>query len=185
MGENMKKLFTFILLAALMPRIVFASADEKAVLFVKELTDNVITNVLESKENQTKNTKVFDDNYNIFNLPADNEIEDLIQRCTSQMDEFILDCSKVSERSLKPILKKSFTDKLKEIWPNELTHSCRKQRVLKLLREHPCLGSLKPEILLQRIVYFEKQYGNAASVVHSNDPKFPIQNTLNILNQAE
>ena len=55
----MKKLFTFILLAALMPRIVFASADEKAVLFVKELTDNVITNVLESKENQTKKEEDF------------------------------------------------------------------------------------------------------------------------------
>ena len=142
--------------------------------------------MIQAKENQTKNTKVFDDNYNIFNLPADNEIEDLIQRCTSQMDEFILDCSKVSERSLKPILKKSFTDKLKEIWPNELTHSCRKQRVLKLLREHPCLGSLKPEILLQRIVYFEKQYGNAASVIHSNDPKNPMQCTINLLsNQNE
>jgi phospholipid transport system substrate-binding protein len=50
----MKKFFTFVLLAAFLPLAVFASADEKAVLFVKELTDNVITNVLESKENQEK-----------------------------------------------------------------------------------------------------------------------------------
>ena len=141
--------------------------------------------MIQAKQVAENKPKIFDDNYSIFSVPADNELEDLIQRCTNEMDEFILDCSKVSERSLKPILKKSFTDKLKEIWPNELTHSCRKQRVLKLLREHPSLGSLKPEILLQRIVYFERQYGNAASVVHSNDPKFPIQNTLNILNQAE
>ncbi len=50
----MKKFFTFILLTAFLPLAVFASADEKAVLFVKELTDNIITNVLESKENQEK-----------------------------------------------------------------------------------------------------------------------------------
>ena len=152
-------------------------------IFDEELIEPVP--MIQAKENQNTNTKVVDDNYNIFNLPADNEIEDLIQRMPKEMDEFLLDCSKVSERSLKPILKKNFTDKLKEIWPKELTHSSRKQRVLKLLREHPCLGSLKPEILLQRIVYFERQYGSAASVLHSNDPKCPIQNTLNILNQVE
>ena len=130
---------------------------------------------------QQRAQSLVDDAASSIELIKDDEIEDLILRETDMMDQFVLDCCRVSERSTRSFLKKEFTEKLKDLWPTLTTHKQRKVRILTLLREHPSLGSVNPDILCQRIVLYEKMYGPQAKQLHINDNPTPINTTLRLI----
>ena len=118
-------------------------------------------------------------------LFKDDYLEDLIQRDPKLMNEYIADVKAFNLKKVsKEILTEDYIQRFDYLMSPGSSFHARKMRIKKLLRDNPCLRSVDPNLLFQRISYFWAEYGPNAEQV---DPRHgrPIKRNVRKLEGNE
>ena len=116
---------------------------------------------------------------NMVEIVKDDAVEDVLLRNTQLMDEFFINAKAFNFKKFeRETLTDDYLKRFDDYLPN-LKHSSRKRMIRKLLKEHPSLRTVDPELLYQRFGLFYKAYGKKAEKV---DPR--PENPLTTVAQA-
>ena len=95
----------------------------------------------------------------------DDFIEDALLKAPDLFNKYIEDVRVASENKMRAMLTDEELKKYENLYPG-LKNSTRKRKILSFLKLNPAFATTKPEILWQRINFYQMNYGNASNSVH-------------------
>ena len=117
-------------------------------------------------------------------LFKDDYLEDLIQRDPQLMNQYIADIKSFNLRKCtEEVLTEDYLKRFDYLMSGSSFH-VRKMRIKKLLKDNPCLRSVDPDLLFQRINYFWAEYGPNAEQVEPRHGR-PMKRTVRKLEGNE
>ena len=118
-------------------------------------------------------------------LVKDDYLEDLIQRDPQLLNQYLEDFKAFNLTTCtRDVLTEDYLKRFDYLWNDGSSYHARKRRIKKLLKDNPCLRSVDPNLLFQRVNYFWNEYGPSAEKV---DPRHghPIKRTVRKLEGNE
>ena len=117
-------------------------------------------------------------------LVKDDYLEDLIQREPQLMNQYLEDFKSFNLRKCsEEVLTEDYLKRFDYLMSGSSFH-VRKMRIKKLLKDNPCLRSVDPDLLFQRINYFWAEYGPNAEQVEPRHGR-PMKRTVRKLEGNE
>ena len=118
-------------------------------------------------------------------LFKDDYLEDLIQRDPQLMNHYIADIKSFNLRKCtEEVLTEDYLKRFDYLWNDGPPYQARKRRIKKLLKDNPCLRTVDPDLLFQRVNYFWAEYGPNAEQVEPRHGH-PIKRTVRKLEGNE
>ena len=120
-----------------------------------------------------------------YKLFKDDYLEDLILREPQLMNQYAEDLKSFNmKKCCKEVLTEDYIQRFQYLWTDGSAYHVRKMRIKKLLRDNPCLRTMDPDLLFQRVNYFWAEYGPNAEQV---DPRRgrPMKRTVRKLEGNE
>ena len=109
-------------------------------------------------------------------IVADNEAEDCLLRNIEQFNEMFNDARSWSEPKCQAMLTDEELQRYIDLIPGS-NLGTRRRKVIALVKANPCLRTVNPDILYQRVSFFIWNYGDKTKKVHRKR-KAPILKTL-------
>ena len=106
----------------------------------------------------------------------DDFIEDALLKAPELFNKFIEDNRVASEKKMSAMLTDEELKKYESLYPG-LKNSTRKRKILSFLKLNPAFATVHPEILWQRINFYQMNYGNASNSV-SPVPERPMHDVI-------
>lgn len=113
---------------------------------------------------------------NEIQLPVvkDDQLENALQMNPELFNQYADEVKSFNMTKFKKLLNDAELKKYEKFWP-KTRPSIRRTKVMSFLRMNPGFATMDPQLLYQRISFYQMNYGNTARQLY---PDKPLQNTL-------